>query len=57
MCYTLSGKIMTEQTVSARFPDDMLKALDKAIKKGKGLNKSDYIRDATRKKLREDGLL
>jgi|GEM_PF-4822902 len=50
---------MAEETeaVSVRLPTEITNALKKAIKKGKAVSESDYLRDAIRKKLREDGLL
>ena len=51
-------KARTEQKLyGVRVPANVSIALEKAVKTGKGLNEAEYIRDAIRKKLREDGLL
>jgi len=49
---------MGEEFITVRVDETIRDALTKAVKSKKfALNESDYIRDAVRKKLREDGLL
>ena len=44
------------EVISVRYPKEIIQAITKAAKK-KALNESDYIRDAIRRVLREDGFL
>jgi len=53
----LAKKTAEQKFYGVRVPADVSTALEDAVKKGKGLNEAEYIRDAIRKKLREDGLL
>ncbi len=43
-----------QKLFGVRVPADVAIALERAVKTGKGLNEAEYIRDAIRKKLRED---
>jgi Arc/MetJ-type ribon-helix-helix transcriptional regulator len=50
-------KIEKMRFVGVRVPTDVAKAIDMAVETGKAVTPSDYLRDALRLKLREDGLL
>jgi len=50
-------KQVPQKSYGIRLPGDVSAALERAVKEGKGLNESEYIRDAIRRALREDGLL
>jgi hypothetical protein len=56
--HTLSD-LMGDETVpiSVRLPRELAEALAEAVKNGKAVSESDYLRDAIRKKMREDGLI